>query len=609
MRQSLWKVIGVGSLLAVLAVPDVPAQSAQPRSVTRADYVEAYQARRDSLLRFYAYRYDATDFSRGGYFDIAARLTLGTDQQWVLARLDSLLSQPPRGDMFWMFPFVTAWFAGRETLPERYKARLRDLWRTYMPYRGDTENHWVLYYSTLYLMAQEFPDDPADRWFTGKSATENLAEAEEFLIHWMDLTTTIGQGEYDSPHYFKVFVAPMALLYGYATDPAMRQRAEMMLDYLIADFAVESLNGLYGGAHSRLYEREVVEPWNVPSSRLAGFLFGNTPFAVSAEGYILAQSGYTPPLILYQIATDRSRPYVHREYKRTRHRLRNSDVKNAPVYKYTSMRKAYVLGSSQGGLLQPIQQQTWGLTWAVDDPRGVHNTLFTLHPYSSPHEGTMYFAEPWDMVTELIVRSKTEYDAPTKWTGGSPYEQVFQHGDALVALYDIPEGTRFPHISGFFSKDLARREEDASGWIFAQGGDAFIAYYPLAPYQWREEESGDGRLHSPHLKNGAVVQVAPTSAFASWEAFKQAIRHLALATDTEPAPCVWFTTLSGDVLEVCYGETPTVDGVPVNYDAWPLFEGPFLRAERGSRTLEIRYGRNRRVLDFNTLTITETVDR
>ena len=82
-----------------------------------------------------------------------------------------------------------------------------------------------------------------------------------------------------------------------------------------------------------------------------------------------------------------------------------------------------------------------------------------------------------------------------------------------------------------------------------------------------------------------------------------------MATDTEPVPCVWFTTLSGDVLELCYGETPTVDGVPVNYDAWPLFEGPFLRAERGSRTLEIRYGRNRRVLDFNTLTITETVDR
>ena len=66
MRQSLWKVIGVGSLLAVLAVPEVPAQSVQPRLITRADYVEAYQARRDSLLRFYAYRYEAVDLIGAG---------------------------------------------------------------------------------------------------------------------------------------------------------------------------------------------------------------------------------------------------------------------------------------------------------------------------------------------------------------------------------------------------------------------------------------------------------------------------------------------------------------------------------------------------------------
>ena len=222
--------------------------------------------------------------------------------------------------------------------------------------------------------------------------------------------------------------------------------------------------------------------------------------------------------------------------------------------------------------------------------------------------GTMYFAEPWDMVTELIVRSKKEYDSPTKWTGGSPYEQVFQHGDALVALYDIPEGARFPHVSGFFSKDLARREEDASGWIFAQGGEAFIAYYPLAPYAWRQEDSGDWRLHSPHRKNGAVVQVAPASAFASWDAFTEAVRALPLTTSTEPKPHVHFTTLSGAVLTARYGETPSVDSKAVDYDAWPLFEGPFLHAERGSRTLEIRYGRARRVLDFNTLTITERIE-
>jgi hypothetical protein len=128
---------------------------------------------------------------------------------------------------------------------------------------------------------------------------------------------------------------------------------------------------------------------------------------------MLAVSGYTPPEILHHIATDRSKPYTQKEKKRTRHRIRNSDLKNAPVYKATHMRPEYSLGFSQGGLLQPIQQQTWSLIWSVDNPNDeTHNTFFGLHPYSSPLEGTMYFAEQWDTITEFIVRSKTEYDSP-----------------------------------------------------------------------------------------------------------------------------------------------------------------------------------------------------
>ena len=602
--------LAAASAVFLIAASTSPLRAQEPahQRISRADQLGAYHARGDSLVNFYANQVPADDRSRGGYFHIAANLQLNRNHDWVLARLDSLLAEPPRGDMFWMYPFVMAYFAGEDILPDDYRHALRDLWRTYMPYRGDTENHWALYYAALYLMAEEHPNEPGERWFSGKSSEENLEEARSYLEHWIDLTTTIGQGEYDSPHYMKVFITPMALLYAHARDPAMKQRAQMMLDYLIADFAVESLQGLYGGAHSRVYEHEVVEPWVPAASRFSWLLWGNVPFQPSGETYILAVSGYEPPAVLYHIATDRSEPYVHRELKRTRHRIRNSDVKNAPVYKYTKMRPEYVLGSSQGGLLQPIQQQTWDLTWAVDDPRGVHNTLFTLHPYSSPLEGTMYFAEHWPMVTELIVRSKTEYDSPTKWTGGSPYEQVFQHEDVVLALYDIPEGTRFPHISGFFSKDLSDRQEDESGWIFAVAGEAYVAYYPLAPYEWRQEESGDWRLHSPHLKNGAIVQVAPASAHANFEAFQQAVKALPLETSVEPVPRVRFTTLDGAVLDAAYGEVPAVDGIRVDYDRWPLFEGPFLNAEKGSKKLAISYGQLVRLLDFSTLRVESRVE-
>ena len=600
---------------AMLALP-ATAQSLGEMHLKEADLDKAYQARRDTMIAYYAERTVPGDYTQGGYFDIAANLYRGERIDWAIARLDTLM-QAPTGDMFWMYPFTTVMFVGRNLLPDSTKRKMRDLWRTYRPYRGDTENHWLLYYATLYLAAQMYPDEPGESWFTGKSSAENRREAEEYIDAWIELTTTRGQGEYDSPHYLKVYLAPMALLYAYAEDPAMRQRAAMMLDYLIADFATEHLDGFYaGGAYSRLYEREVAAPWWRPAARMAWLLFGTTPFGrYSGEGFILAVSGYAPPPILHHIARDRAAPYVHREYKRTRHRFRYSDVKNAPVYKYLYMRPEYALGSSQGGLLQPIQQQTWGLTWtSADSAQAARSVLFSLHPYSSPTELGMYFADLEEFLTEIVVRSKTEYDAPDKLTGGSPYEQVFQHEDVLIALYDIEPDVKFPHINAFFSNDLEGLTEDSTGWIFARGGDALVAYYPMASYRWEEkadywdEDVRHQRLVSPHLKNGGVVQAAPASAYDSFEAFQADVRALPLEVTTEPVPSVRFTSLGGDVLVARYGETPTVNGEAVDYESWPLYDGPFLHAERGSKKLEIRYGPMRRLLDFTTLTITDGIE-
>ncbi|MGH7491939.1 MAG: hypothetical protein ACREOO_06045 [bacterium] len=589
-------------LAAILFAMAIPTSAFSQQRMSRADQLQAYQGRADSLLRYYAQATPASDLTRGGYIEIAARLHRDEEMPWVLARLDTLM-QKPSGDMFWMYPFITVTYAGRDKLPAEYRWRMREMWRTYHPYRGDTENHWAMYYTALYLITQMYPDEPGERWFNGRSSQETFAEAREYLIQWMDITATIGQGEYDSPDYLGVFIVPMAQLYAWAEEPEMKQRAAMMLEWIIADFAVDNLDGLYTGAHSRTYPKQVKEQWRVGSTAFAWLLWGNTFFYPSGEAAILAMSGYEPTEIIHQIGTDRSRPYVHKERKRTRHRIRFSEVKNAPVYKYSYMRKEYALGSSQGGLLQPIQQHTWDLTWSVNDARGKHNTFFTIHPYSSPVELGMYFAEQLGPITELVVRSKTTYDSWDKWTGGSPYEQVFQHEDALITLFDIPPGTRSPHIGGFFSKDLSRRQEDASGWIFAQGGEAFIAYYPLAKYEWQEDEDGDWRLLSKQLKNGGVVQIAPVAEYASFEAFEKAVKALPLSASTKPKPSVRFTSLRGAQMEFAYDEPPRVNGVAVDYENWPLFEGPFMHAEKNSRKLELRYGKLRRVLDFSTLTV------
>ena len=257
------------------------------------------------------------------------------------------------------------------------------------------------------------------------------------------------------------------------------------------------------------------------------------------------------------------------------------------------------------------------------------NTFFAVQPHSSPTEGTMFFGADWDTVTDLIARSKADYDSPDKLPSGSPYEQVFQQGTALVALYDMPADNRFPHILTFFSRDLENTVEDESGWIFTQGGPVYIAYRPFAPGEWLPndwtgllaggaggwvasgfENWGRGHrvLKSDALKNGYVVQIAPVRDYASFEAFQAAVRALPLEFSTEDVPAVSFTSLAGDKIQARYGDTPVVNGTAIDYGNWPLFDSPFAHEKRGSRKLEIRHGRDRYLLDFKRTLIQQTVE-
>lgn len=546
----------------------------------------------------------------GGISTIAAKLWLREDAAWCSSRLEQLMAGTQTGDMFWMFPVTAVAYLDRGQLTPAARTALRKSWKSYAPYRGDTENHFLLYYASLYLMAQLYPDDGPETWFTGKSSKDNMEEARQWIEGWVKLTTSRGQGEYDSPHYIQEYLIPVSFLAAWAKDPALKKRAEMMQDYLAADYAPEFLDGVSVGAQSRVYDKQLLEKSLNLSTDFYWLWFGLgrglEPPGNSTLYYVLA-SAYEPPEILRRIATDRSQPYTHYERKRTRNRWRFFEERHGPVYKTTYVRKEYAVGSDQGGVLQPIQQHSWDVTWSVPDPRGVQNTFFTLNPHSSLHELQSYFVFTQDTGIQDVVQSKKFYDSPDKFSGGSPYEKIVQDQDTLVALYDMENGARFPHVNGFFSKDLAEVREDPSGWIFMRGGEALIACRPLQPYFWKPIEGGGRRLFSPYQKNGVVVQVAAASEFrAGLDEFKRAILALPLDVRLNPVPSVRFRSLRGSQIEFTYGEVPRIGGRRLDYEHWPLFGGPFLEAAVDSQVLTIRHGAMKRVLDFRNLTVTDS---
>ena len=585
-------------------------------SQTREEYLAAFDQRAAEI----ASRYDTS--MAMSYYAVAARYR----NRSGVAIADSFFTEllkSPRGDMFWMFPVMGAYLHGREVMSAETRAVVRNAWKTYAPYRGDTENHWAMYYSTLFLAAEQWPGLPGTEWFNGKSSDENREEAKAYLIDWIRIATTIGQGEFDSPDYFAEYAISMSLLNDFAQDPEMQKRGAMMMDYLLADFAAEHLEGQYLGGFSRIYQPAVYKPLLSTASAYAYLYFGTGEPTQSSWVLLPALGSYRVPEIIYQVATDREKPYLHKERKRVRNVIRFGSEKNPPVYKTTYVTKDYGIGSLQGGLLQPIQQHTWGVRYSYGRP---YTTIFGLHPYWSSYELGMFFPEEIKPLIADVVASKSTYNNPEKWTGGSPYERTFQHRNTLLVLYDIPPGTVTEHIDGFFPRNLEQRILDPSGWILCKAGETYVGWYPLQSGEWSEElettgqektsvgwpvdipkakEMGNWRLRSHALQNGYVIEVRSTREVGSFDRFAELLRqHIPVASLQAGAVAVEYTTIDNDRMAFSFPDARTLNGKPVDLSAWKLFEGPFLNAEVGSQRLVITHGTQRRVLDFQTLTVT-----
>ena len=86
----------------------------------------------------------------------------------------------------------------------------------------------------------------------------------------------------------------------------MKKRAEMMLDWLFAGLAANTLNGLLRGANSRADGISVAERWYGYASLFAWLNFNAWPprknFGAFAYQYAYLAANYEVPEVIYRIA-------------------------------------------------------------------------------------------------------------------------------------------------------------------------------------------------------------------------------------------------------------------------------------------------------------------
>ncbi|WP_448377406.1 hypothetical protein [Fervidobacterium sp.] len=580
------------TILAVLVITNIFYAS------NSDDYKTNFQIKRDKLLKYFA------GLERKSFTVALAKFATNIDVDGAIKIFDSLITEPT-GDMFFMFSSIMTYLYAEEKIPDWLKQKYRNVWKNYTPFRGDTENHWVMYYTSLYLASQKWKNEDSSTWFTGKSSHENFKEAEEWINKWIEITTTIGQGEFDSPHYMPFFLIPMFMLYEFAEDSLMKLKAQMMLDLLFIDFAVEHLSNCYCGGHSREYQEEALNPKTSLISAFSALYFGDDlDFAQNLPRYEIAiypaVTSYHLPEIIYSIATDRGISYEHRERKRVRNVIRYGVERNPAVYKYTYMTRDYCIGSLQGGILQPIQQHTWDITFSSG------RSVFSVHPYFSEIELGMFFPEEVKILPELVDRAHRVYRDPDKWTSSSPYERIFQYRSSLIALYglgEMREWERYRHVNIFIPSDVDEFEIDTLGWIVGRVGDGYFGIRVIGGVYDLSLEGICYRVRVYGDRVCVIVECGGRDEFGGFDKFREYLRGTAVYFDFGRFE-VRYMNIRGFEMKFEYWGNRYINGVEYKLD-WGLFDGEFLKSELKSKVIEINYKGKKRILDFNKLTIKE----
>ncbi|GGF80793.1 hypothetical protein GCM10010912_27410 [Paenibacillus albidus] len=463
-----------------------------------------------------------------------------------------------------------------------------------------SENHRLIYFASGYLVSEIWPD--ATMW-NGKTGLENQVMFTNYLRDWMNRRLKTGMGEYDSISYYGIDIGGLSMLYTFANDATVKNMAFDMLDYLMADMAVDSLEANMGGAHARTYVSSPKSLLYGHSNYFVDFLFDTAIVDVDEEyadvnvqAGLLPVSTYRPSDVLYALARDRNKRLNNKERKAV------YTIPDIPVAeslkKYTHVTPEYTLGSivqqeiapNDSRYFQGFQEVPWSLTFG----KSMNAVIFDSHP----------------------GLNETDTASPHAYFNGdfkSMSYKYFQDENVMLGMHKITNYAQFSHfwIPKMYMDDVVDGN-GYNGWVFVRKNNVYAAIKMLkdgvvantVQYSW----SKSGRWSDIEAKiNSAntafVMEVADSAEFSgTFEEFIAAI------LDNEAAHPITYVInngyyiqyqgLNGKLLKLDYKtDVRKIDGVPVDFNTYKSHDAVssitgenYMSADWGSGEIVISHG-------------------
>jgi hypothetical protein len=493
---------------------------------------------------------------------------------------------------------------GTDLMEEQTRESIRGIFREFdfSPPFG-SENHFLTSRVARYLMAQHMPNDYFGGY--GKATGRELVQIDgEALKDFIRYRARTGWGEFDSGGYQALSFNIILSLYDLAEDEELRRLSGMMANLMLADAAVDTLNGIYGGARGRVKDQvrnQGVGKAPEDGTKYLQYLYfgiektgpppGSEPLLVFSQLHYWQRSrefmlsSFRPMDIVTKIATGRDEPYVNLERKHlhnTRDPIPEQSTEGS-IRKYTFYTPHFIMGTLQ---------------WQDPYPEGHPGANYAKH---QQYDGGLSI--PRGTSTHAYVHHPGNSDQHGYWVGdfGCLCHDIFQHESAQLSLFEIPGNQAFQYIHAYLP--IANFDEivEESGWIFARSGEVYVALHLSDGYEWTVVGKWAGEeVISRGARKAAILEAADAAEFDSFAAFRNAILLNEFEFDSD-SMTLNYHSLRGDRIELNYKGERKVNGDPVGLD-YPLYDSPYLKSKWRSGVVQLLYGDEQVALDFiNTL--------
>lgn len=536
--------------------------------------------------------------SMDGFVMAAAWFELGEDASGnglALSRSRSLVakirSNPVQVDLFDMWPAVDLCVRHGDKLDAETLSNIRESATIFTQYKNtNTSNLQTLAWVTRYLAGQCFGEDAFTSLGIENHWRANDPNAAQQLLANLDDCTRLGFREHASRPYYAKNLQPILSLAQLATDTTLRQRATLAYEAGLAQNAAGWLRGHLGTSTSRSYP-DVLGQVPISSLGMLWYHFGgNLPPRNNEAAVMAAVMNQPVSPILETAATDRRVPFTSRSFLRNAHHSAYIDSE-------------YILFSDGPRAVGNFQVYPNGVVWTEPDTSR-HSFLWVAKPFRD----------------DSGINSSNPHGRNLQ-----QYKET-QSRDAALYIYDIPDGDAFPFALGYVpgGHRAMFNESASSGHIFLHYGTVLIAIRSEIPFTWAPQSGiafpaasprpGDSEFRITGSRFALALETASPGDFpgatpaAQLTAFRTAVLNTAAPSRTAATtPTAIYTTRRGDALTLALSADPSTrpvsaNGVPINYNTWPVLENPWMHQRAGGSLLTLFTLQRRELIDFTQWT-------